>query len=96
MVGEIIEIQHRRKSINGNKFIVVIIRCEDGRARMTHICPDYRNYARWKPLLKVGKILEGLVLKDSGTINADSFAREYFKPLGQMTDEELFKNNILQ
>lgn len=38
----------------------------------TDIVPSFRNYARWKPYLAVGTILDGLTLKGKDTIDADS------------------------
>ena len=45
----------------------------DGEWAKTDICPGFRNYSRWKEILKSnpGTLVKGLILKRSGEINAD-------------------------
>lgn len=38
----------------------------------TDIVLSYRNYAKWKPLLKVGNIITGLRMRRPDEVNADS------------------------
>ena len=38
----------------------------------TDIVPTFRNYANWKPFLKVGTIVGDLILKKDNTVDADS------------------------
>lgn len=75
MNGEITKIDPVKKSANGNAFIRVYFKIEGKDWYKTDICPDYRNYARWKPLLKVGNMLSGLEAKGDTTINADSWPK---------------------
>lgn len=73
MKGTIIKIHPIKHSRNGNAFIRIEFQMEDGRWAKTDICPDYRNYQRWKDYLTVGLSLDGLELKKTGFVNADSF-----------------------
>jgi hypothetical protein len=50
----------------------VTFRLEDGSWAKTDLCPTFRNYARWKPLLRVGQGLDGLKLRRPGEIDGDS------------------------
>jgi hypothetical protein len=55
----------------------------------THLCPDHKNFARWKNLLEVGVVLENLdVMPDGKTIDADSKPRLVSRPEKQT---DLFK-----
>lgn len=73
MKGTITKIHPPKGSRNGNVFIRVEFKMEDGEWRKTDLCPTYRNYGRWKPLLSVGIDLDGLIVKGNNAINADSF-----------------------
>ncbi len=90
MIYEIIKIHPKQKSINGNAFIRVEFKDGDGVWRKTDLCPDYRNYNRWKDLLVVGNKLTGLELKDDLTINADSMPSQY------LSDEDLFRMGVIR
>lgn len=73
MKGEIIKIHDRKESRNGNIFIRVEFKMEDGEWAKTDLCPDFRNFQRWKGLGIVGNVLDGLELKKPGEVNADSY-----------------------
>ena len=77
MRAEIIKIHDLQYSRNGNTFIRVEFQMENSTWAKTDICPDYRNYERWKNYLKVGAVLENLKLKRAGEIDADSFVEPY-------------------
>lgn len=65
-----------KKSVNGNSYLRIFMLLEDGRFVKTDICPDYRNYLRWKRIARLGnKIrIENFEFKDNDfTVNADSW-----------------------
>ena len=72
MTGEIIKILPLQKSRNGNTYWRIEFKMDDGSWMKTDLCPDYRNWNRWKKLLKVGNKLFNLKQKDYLTIDADS------------------------
>jgi len=74
MKGEIKKIDHIKKSRNPNEaFVRVYFKLENEGWAKTDLVPTFRNYAKWKPLLKIGNYLSGLKMKDSETVDADSF-----------------------
>lgn len=73
MRGTISKIHPIKRSRNGNSFVRVEFKLEDGRWAKTDLCPDFRNYNRWKDLLRIGQSLIGLNLKQAGEVDADSF-----------------------
>ncbi|MEI7998880.1 MAG: hypothetical protein WCH62_05185 [Candidatus Omnitrophota bacterium] len=75
MKGQIIKIHPIKRSRNGGQFVRVEFRLEDRTWAKTDLVISYRNYNRWKYLIKVGVNLEGLLLKRPGEVNADSFPR---------------------
>ncbi len=92
MIYEIIKIHPKKKSANGNIFIRVEFKNEEGTWYKTDICPDYRNYKAWKPYLNqgVGTKLKYLKLKDENTVDADSVPHQHF------SDEDLFRMGVIQ
>ncbi len=90
MKGVIKKIHPIKRSRNGNSFIRVEFKMEDSSWAKTDLCPDFINYQRWKPLLKVGNDLDGLKFKGKMEINADSFPfpvkKEEFQEWQQMPD----------
>ena len=76
MKGSITKIHNPKPSRNGNVFIRIEFKMEDGKWRKTDICPSYRNYQRWKSLLSVGIDLSGLLLKGKDAVDADSFPQK--------------------
>jgi len=61
------------------KFIRVTFKLEDGSWAKTDVCPEFRNYRYWKPILRAGvdTVLVGLNYRDKSKseINADSVAK---------------------
>lgn len=77
MRGKITKIDTLKSSRNaGQAFLRVYFKVKRGVGDFiwakTDIVPSFRNYARWKPLLEVGNILDGLILKADNTVDADS------------------------
>lgn len=54
----------------------VFFKADDGKSYRTWLDPLNGNFKRWKDLLKVGKVLDGLVVKYKNLIDADSFPKE--------------------
>ena len=74
-----------KTSRNHNSFIRVEFQLENGDWAKTDLCPDYRNFVRWKEMLRLG---EGTVVsnvqmhpKRKNEINADSFPSISHEPL---------------
>ena len=61
------------------KFIRVTFKMDDGKWAKTDVCPEYRNYRTWKPIIRAGvdTVLVGLEFrnKSKSEINADSPAK---------------------
>lgn len=76
MKATITKIHPIKKSRNGNSFVRVEFKCEDGSWAKTDLCPTYRNFNRWRPLLQVGSAIKNLVLKADGEIDADSYLED--------------------
>jgi len=77
MRGKIIKIDQLKSSRNsGQAFTRVYFKVKQGVGDFiwakTDIVPTFRNYARWKPYLVIGNILDGLKLKGNDTVDADS------------------------
>ncbi len=73
MFGEITRVDQFKRSRNeGDIFIRVTFKMEDGGWAKTDIVPTFRNYWRWRKLLRVGNTLFNLTLKDPETVDADS------------------------
>lgn len=74
---------HPQKRGNGANFVRVTFKLEDHSWAKTDLCPTFRNFARWKPLLGVGNVLSGIALKRGGknqTVDADCAPRLVRKP----------------
>ena len=77
MKGTITKIDQPKESRNKDVvFRRVYFKMEDGSWTKTDLCSSYRNWERWKNLLTVGILLEGLTLKDNVTVDADSFPKK--------------------
>ena len=78
------KIHPAKLSRNNNIFIRVEFISEEGKWFKTDICPDYRNYRRWKPILDMGEgvVLMGLQPRKGATqeLNADSYFEVVKKP----------------
>ena len=76
MIGEIIKILPVKRSRNeGDCYLRVEFKMEDGSWKKTDLVPGFRNYQRWKKLLRVGNVLFNLKILDDQTIDADGFPR---------------------
>lgn len=79
MVGKIIKIDDLKRSRNEDqafkRVYFKVAKTEGERPDFawakTDLVPTFRNYARWKDLLKVGNFIGGVELKDEVTVNAD-------------------------
>ena len=59
----------------------------------TDLVQTFRNFKRWKPLLTVGNVLDGLKMKGENTVDADSFPtllRTEKPPAPPLTQTKLF------
>jgi hypothetical protein len=88
MRGVITRIDHKKHG-NGAKFQRVYFKPEQGKGTFwkTDLCPTYRNWPRWAPLLKVGNELAGLTLKDPRTVDADCYPRLIRQPKAPVQEE---------
>jgi hypothetical protein len=99
MFGEIIKILDPKQSRNGNTYRRVEFKMEDGGWAKTDLCYDYRNWDRWRKVLRVGNKLFNLRMKDSITVDADSLpllleGRKVFTGK-RYSEEELCKMGFL-
>ena len=83
MNAEIIKILPEKKSRNGGVYLRVEFRMENGKWAKTDLVPGFRNYERWKNLLRPGNIIGNLRMKDEKTVDADSIPYLIF---GKMVD----------
>ena len=79
--GTITKIHPKKYSRNGGAFIRVEFRLADGSWAKTDLVPDFRNFQRWKEILKFGADLDGLELKSKHEVNADSYPRIFKESL---------------
>ena len=89
MNGTITDI-HNLKWGNGSEFRRVTFKMEDGSWAKTDLCPTFRNFEKWKHLLKVGVMLSNLRLKDKKTVDADIQAILHRRPPPPMEQAALF------
>jgi len=80
MKGKVLKIT-RTGSKYGGEFTYVFFKLEDGRSARTCLSPQCGNFKRWKDILwkiTTGQevVLDGLVLKKQGLVDADSFIKE--------------------
>lgn len=63
-----------KRSASGVEFIRVYFQMEDGKWAATDVCPAFRNFAWWRPVLRVGPgaVLGRVLLLREGKVNADS------------------------
>ena len=87
MKAVITKIHHPKKSFNGGYvFQRIDMKLEDGKWAKTDICPSFRNYKIWKPLIDmgVGTEIKGVRVKGGVrvmTIDADSDVSLYTPPV---------------
>lgn len=72
MIAEVIKILPYQKSVNGNSYMRIFLKTDDGSFLKTDICPGFRNFKRWRKVARVGNKLANLKLKDAWTVDADS------------------------
>ena len=72
MIATIVKILDPAVSSMGNTYIRVILKSEDGKWIKTDLVPGYKNYERWKKVLKPQNKLYGIVMIDDVFVNADS------------------------
>jgi hypothetical protein len=78
MIGQIYKIDQLKQSRNrGEVFYRVYFNMKGAMEghkfwAKTDVVPSFRNYEKWKPLLKVGNIITGLNMRRPDEINADS------------------------
>jgi hypothetical protein len=60
---------------NSDAYHLVAFKLADGSTARTFICPGYKNYPRWKNLLRVGQKVSGLIEQKPGVFSADSDVR---------------------
>jgi hypothetical protein len=96
MICEIIKILPITKSVNGNNYIRVEMKDQLGNFYKTDLCPNYRNYKRWKKFLKVGTLIKHLIIKDEKTVDADSYPEKAtLKPKVELSDMAQFAKYCL-
>jgi predicted nucleic acid-binding Zn ribbon protein len=61
----------------GSRFIRITFKMDDGSWAKTDVCPEYRNFNRWKKIIKAGEgiVVDGLQFRASHEVNADSPAK---------------------
>ena len=96
--GKIHKIRLPKQSYNGGySFQRIDIKLDDGTWAKTDVCPTFRNFRNWKPLIEkgVGTKITGLIIKGGVrvmTIDADSPVRLYEDPKHKIPKPiELFK-----
>ena len=73
--AEIISIK-KSVSRDGSELIIPCFKLEDGKSAKSYLSPKYGNFSRWKPVLKVGMVIENFILRgNSGIIDGDSCFR---------------------
>lgn len=78
MIGQIYKIDELKQSRNKGEVFYRVYFTMRGALEghkfwaKTDIVPNFRNYGKWKPLLKVGNILSGLQMRRHDEVNADS------------------------
>lgn len=54
MTGTIIKIHEPKIGFKGITFIRIEFEMEDKSWAKTDVCPSYRNYSKWKPIIEAG------------------------------------------
>lgn len=68
------KIHPNKFSRNGNVFTRIEFIMSDNSWAKTDVCPDYRNYKGWVPVLEagVGTEIDNLKMRNKSEVNADS------------------------
>lgn len=72
MKGTITYIGPWAKSRLAGDYRLVNIRLESGETAKTYLSPSNRNWKNWEHFETIGAVLDGLVMKGPGLIDADS------------------------
>lgn len=73
MRARILKIQANPSRKNKDKTAYMIaFKGQDGKSYLTWVDSGFRNYEYWRGVMKVGAVLEGLVVKKDNLIDADS------------------------
>lgn len=74
MIGIVTKIHEKKVSRNGNDYIRVEFDLDNGQWAKTDLCPDFRNYKNWLPVLVngVGTKVYDLEMRRINEVNADS------------------------
>ena len=75
MLAQLTKIHEAQLSRNGNvSFTRIDLKLADGSFAQTDLVKSYRNYARWRPIIKagVGTWIDGVLLISPNKVNADS------------------------
>ena len=92
MWGEIIKIDKAKKSKHpGDEFVRVYFKLENKKFAKMDLVSTFRNFARWKGLLRVGNFIDNLRLRDEKTVDADSFPALRTRMDLPFEDEKLFE-----
>lgn len=81
---KILKVEQKPSKINRN-FYYLFFKGDTGKSFRTCLDPANRNFAHWKPLIRQGNVLTGLVFKywnGSWIIDADSHPKlDHYEPL---------------
>lgn len=82
MIATVRKVHPNRYSRNGNIYTRIEFMTDDGSWYKTDVCPIYRNYSRWVPVIElgVGTVLEGLTIRKGSEVNGDSIIHIIGKP----------------
>ena len=76
MRGEITKIDQFHNSVNdGEVFKRIYFELDGNIWAKTDLVIGFRNFKRWDRVARVGNVLEGLVMKDEATVDADSWPK---------------------
>lgn len=83
MKAVITKVHPLKESRNRNSYIRIEFELEDGKWAKTDVCPDFRNFARWKGILAIGVNVSvgGLVIRNKSEVNADSPVYQLKEPM---------------
>jgi len=74
MRGEITKIDQFHNSVNdGEVFKRIYFELDGNIWGKTDLVIGFRNYRRWDKVARVGNVLDGLVMKNADTVDADSW-----------------------
>ena len=80
MLAKLTKIHDPQRSYNGDvSFVRIDLKLADGSFAQTDLVKSYRNYARWRPIIKsgVGIWIDGISLISPNKVNADSKVKIY-------------------